>query len=733
MRGLCDSVGAKMVKPATCAGCVLERKGYGFLRAAIPNWSAVDLTVLGDAPSTNDLDDGKLMRSLSSILAQVSIDRKRVHCETILHCIPPVNKQGKHYPVGADRGAAEDKCSQYGTLALCPRHIPLLCVGAEALWKGMGKDSIADYHGHINLVGGRVVGATYHPSAVWKNLNLFPVVVREIQNLVDAAKDPAALLWRPEVRKGHIKIEKGAPCVFDLEWDTTSREVTCVGVAQSSQQAYSTFTVDGALEAIKEHDGPLVGHSIITADFDTMNWWPKSMKPDKVFDTKIAAHLIHAHLAELGLLSLGALSRIYHPTPDWKQDKEDLLAYNGRDCAYNYKLYEDLCDDLTMTDQWHLMEKQQRLAHMTALMRRKGIKVDVAGIAKYRATWSANREALASTFPFNPNSSQQVVKWAKEQGITLPDTKYDTIERAQEKHKVLGRLLEYKDEGKSLDVWYGEKVVDKEGFIHPAFKVTGTAVARFSCAEPNCQNVPPHLRHLIVPRDGESELVSFDFSQIENRCIAFLAADRTMVADFASGLDFHRLSASRIYNKPMEEVTSEERMQGKITVHATNYLETANHLAVRLYGNKKAESVAGAKQLQAAYFGAYPAIKQWHEKVSRGLDSGDISLRNPFGRYRLIYALNSHERAKRGTHFLGCSTGADVVNQRVLDVWRELRLLPILIVHDEAVYELPRGELVRRAQIKAILERPVQELGGMVIPTKCKVGATYGEMREVTA
>ena len=713
------------MKGKHCAGCVLESKGYGFLASAIPNWSRTDLIVCGDVPSTNEMDDGALGRQLRMFLRHIAVDPKKVHYETVLRCLPPINKQSKHFPIGRERAAAELQCSRYDDLALCPLHVPLLCLGAEAMEKHMRKSGISDWHGHIEVIDGRVKGATYHPSAAFKNMNLFPVIVAEMGNLVDAAKNPAQLLWRPTVNKGYISIRKGEPCVFDLEWNPVG-EIQVVGVAQSSQQAFSTFDVADGLAAVKAHDGLLIGHSLIDSDMDVMNWFPPM---ERVFDTKIAAHLVHAHLAELGLLSLGALSRLYHPMPNWKLDKEDELVYNGRDCAYNYRLYEDLRDALVMTEQTHLMQKQQRLAHMAVLMRRKGLQVDSAGIIEYRKTWTENREALAATFPFNPNASAQILKWAKTEGLLLPNSKYETIEKFANRSPVLQRLLQYKDEGKSLDVWFGEKVVT-DGRIHPSFKTTGTAVARFSCAEPNCQNIPPHLRHLIVAEDG-MELVSFDFSQIENRCIAYLAHDDVMMADFASGMDFHRLSASRIYNKPMEEVTDEERKTGKITIHATNYLETANHLAERLYGNRKAESVANAKSLQAAYFDAYPAIRRWHADVSRQLESGDIGLRNPFGRYRLVYALNAHERAKRGTHFLGCSTGADIVNQRVLDVWRELGLLPVLIVHDEAVYNLPVGEVVaqRRAQIKAILERPVEELGGLVIPVKMKVGRNYGEMR----
>lgn len=107
-------------------------------------------------------------------------------------------------------------------------------------------------------------------------------------------------------------------------------------------------------------------------------------------------------------------------------------------------------------------------------------------------------------------------------------------------------------------------------------------------------------------------------------------------------------------------------------------------------------------------------------------------LRNPFGRVRMIYDRDDHERAKRATHYMGCSTGAEVVNQRALDVWDRLGLLPVLIVHDELLYSLPKGERGEKlvGQIREVLDRPNEEMNGFVIPFGYKFGGTYGTMEE---
>jgi hypothetical protein len=98
----------------------------------------------------------------------------------------------------------------------------------------------------------------------------------------------------------------------------------------------------------------------------------------------------------------------------------------------------------------------------------------------------------------------------------------------------------------------------------------------------------------------------------------------------------------------------------------------------------------------------------------------------------MIYDRDDHERSKRACHFLGCSTGADVVNQRALDVWDRFGLLPLGIVHDEIFYSLPKGEagdtLVR--QIRELLDSPIDAMGGFVIPFGYKHGPNYGELHE---
>jgi hypothetical protein len=410
------------------------------------------------------------------------------------------------------------------------------------------------------------------------------------------------------------------------------------------------------------------------------------------------------------------------------------------------------------------LEKDQRLAHMAHLMRARGMRIDSDGIRQFNIDWTRKRAEFAAGFPFNPNSWMQVEKWfAENGGPKFHGTSYDHLVqlfRAGSTHardntrlgpdgslvtldglqldllrpwqRVMYNLIQYKDEGKGLASWFNAEAIER-GRIHSSFNVTGTSVARFSSSEPNTQNVPPWARRFILAQDDDSFLASFDGKNIEGRTVARQANDEQMLADFASGIDIHRVTASRSFDKRLEDVTGAERQAGKAIVHASNYLETAPSLAGRLYGNVTHESIRKAEKLQATYFKAYHGIAQWHSDIKGAMSRGDITIKNSFGRNRSIYDINDHERAKRACHFLGCSDGADIVNQRALDVWDETGYIPQSIVHDELLYSFPKGKegekLVR--EVKEILNSPIKQLDGYVIPFDYKHGTNYGKHSEL--
>lgn len=745
-----------MKKPKTCEGCPLYEKGHGFV-IPLPV-SNPTLLLQAEAPGDKEVetgrplvgDSGKWLRY--NILSKAGIDPDRVYMDNTLRCL--LRGESGAYPTLTEgKKDAERLCRQYDKWSEYPT-VPLMVVGNHAIDQYFpGRNSnVANMHGHIEVQGNRVVGCTYHPAAALYKPNLTPLIQREFFNLMKAAKNPAVLV-RPTVKKMFLHERSVDEAVFDLEWDRDTKKLAVVGIAYDGDVGYSTYSVDHGLEVLeglRNRGVRLVGHNIIKADYRVLGWEPNGNERD----TLAEMHLVHPHFATLGLFDLGSAVKYYLPTGDWKREKSDMLEYNGRDCAYNFRLKEELRRDLIITKQTHLVKEQLELAHLSRLMEEKMVKLDRDALYKYAKHKVEGKAEMKSTFPFNPESPKQIREFFKSQGIHLSATDFEYLKKKEGQHELLDRLLLFKEDVKSISTWFpveveDDKVVDVGEWLRPEWNPFGTNVDRWSSSDPNMQNLSSggerelpdgttknyaNLRQFLIARSVDLELVSYDYGQIENRTVAFAAHDKQMLQDFASGLDFHRLAASRMFSVRYNDVTKPQRYQGKRTVHATNYFETARHLADRL-----GVSLSEARRLQDLYFSAYPAMVAFKDSITSQFEKGDNSFRNPFGRLRFIFENNSknkqygkhHDRLKRASHFLGSSTAARIVSRGAIRVWKELGHVPILYVHDELVYELPKGDEKKRMEIHEILHQPVLELDNMVIPVNIGVGDNYGNLKEI--
>lgn len=92
----------------------------------------------------------------------------------------------------------------------------------------------------------------------------------------------------------------------------------------------------------------------------------------------------------------------------------------------------------------------------------------------------------------------------------------------------------------------------------------GTTTGRFSSRKPNLQNIPrrQEFRELFSANEG-NVLIKCDYSQIELRIASELSKEERMLRAFKEGIDLHRETASRMFNKPIEEITDSERRKAK--------------------------------------------------------------------------------------------------------------------------------------------------------------------------
>ncbi len=240
------------------------------------------------------------------------------------------------------------------------------------------------------------------------------------------------------------------------------------------------------------------------------------------------------------------------------------------------------------------------------------------------------------------------------------------------------------------------------GKIHTSYNQTVTATGRISSTNPNLQNIPVRtdegreIRRAFIADPGDM-IMSADYSQIELRLIADLSADRDMIEGFLSGDDIHRITASKIYGVPLEEVTDDQRRHAKTANFGIIYGISAFGLSERL-GIARAE----AKKLIDGYFATYPHIREYLSKsVETAREQGYVSTR--MGRRRYLPDINSRNAVVRGYAERNAvnapiqGSAADIIKVAMISIFNEMeargmRSRMLMQVHDELIFNIVPGE-----------------------------------------
>ena len=334
---------------------------------------------------------------------------------------------------------------------------------------------------------------------------------------------------------------------------------------------------------------------------------------------------------------------------------------------------------------------------------------------------------------FNINSPKQLGEVLFEE-LMLPSgkktktgwsTSADVLEKLSGKHDIVDEVLEYRMLTK-LKSTYADgllKVISEDGRIHTNFQMTVTATGRLSSTEPNLQNVPvrkklgAQIRNMFVASPGKC-LVDADYSQIELRILAHISDDKTMQQAFLSGEDFHAVTASNVFNVPLEEVDSTLRSRAKAVNFGIVYGISAFALSqsIGVWPNE-------AKAYMDAYLDKYCGVRDYMKAiVEKAKEDGSVS--TVFGRRRDLPELKSSsfnmrsfgERVALNMPIQG--TAADIIKIAMVNVYQrlnkeELEAKLILQVHDELIVECPESEAEK---IMLILKEEMEAAACMAVP-----------------
>lgn len=339
----------------------------------------------------------------------------------------------------------------------------------------------------------------------------------------------------------------------------------------------------------------------------------------------------------------------------------------------------------------------------------------------------------------NLNSWQQIQKAFKNLGIDVKSTGERVISLV--KHPLAKELLNYRGYEKILTS-YGSSFVDKihpfTGRLHADFNQMGTGTGRFSCREPNMQQIPEEF-HECIQAEGYM-LCTADYSQIELRILAQLSDDPNLLNAFTSGADLHKSTASLMFGIPMDSVTKEQRFIGKTLNFGISYGMGLGKLKDMLNAeaNKNGTKTLGfpqIKDLQNRYYRSYRKAVEWLN------EAGMLAYRQGYsetmlGRKRFYNRPNLNEMdqetfdkrvaslRRQGSNGPIQGTNADITKLAMINVNDEIKDAGykaniILQVHDELVV-LARKDQAQ--EVKVMLEEVMRKTAAEII-TKVPVKA----------
>jgi len=296
-------------------------------------------------------------------------------------------------------------------------------------------------------------------------------------------------------------------------------------------------------------------------------------------------------------------------------------------------------------------------------------------------------------------------------------TAADILEKLAPDHPIIADILEYRGLAK-LKSTYADGLavyIDKGNRIHSTFNQTITATGRISSTEPNLQNIPirmelgRRIRKVFVPADGYL-FMDADYSQIELRVLAHMSDDKQLIEAYQMDQDIHRITASKVFHTPFEEVTDLQRRNAKAVNFGIVYGISSFGLSQDLSISRKE-----AAEYIEQYFATYPGIKIFLDKLVEDAKTYGYA-RTMFGRRRPIPELSSSnfmqrsfgERVAMNSPIQG--TAADIIKLAMIHVWarlrkEKLRSRLILQVHDELLIEVYAPE---EAQVRDILTEEMQ-------------------------
>lgn len=426
------------------------------------------------------------------------------------------------------------------------------------------------------------------------------------------------------------------------------------------------------------------------------------------------------------------------------------LDYAAEDADITLRLYKLLKPRLVKEKMVTVYENIERpLIPVIARMEMEGIKVDPVILKEMSADFEKKLAVLEKDIhkmagsEFNVASPKQIGQILfDEMGLTGGkktktgdwSTSVDVLEKlATDGHEIVQKILEWRSLAKLKSTYTDalqNEISSKTGRVHTSFAMAHVSTGRLSSSDPNLQNIPIRteegrkIRTAFVAKEGHT-LLSVDYSQVELRLAAELAGIEALKKAFANGDDIHAITASIVFDVPLEEMTPEIRRQAKAVNFGIIYGISGFGLAKQLGIDTKT-----AANFINKYLERFKELKDFMEAAKEEA-RGHGYVKTRHGRKCYIKGINDKNGAMRqfgerqAINAPLQGTAADIMKiamgrmERALDE-AGLSAKMLLQVHDELIFEVPNAEL---EQTSALVREVMENVVSLGVPLVAEAGS----------
>lgn len=449
-------------------------------------------------------------------------------------------------------------------------------------------------------------------------------------------------------------------------------------------------------------------------------------------------YLNHEPISIKSLLGAGKAAITFDRVPI-----EEATKYAAEDADITLRLWDMFKPQLHQSKVTQVYEGLERpLIPVLAQMERTGIQVDRETLsrmsnafAQKMACLEAEIHALAGE-TFNVGSPKQLGeimfdKLGYEGGKKGKNGAYatgaDILEDLATVHELPRRVLDWRQLSK-LKSTYTDALQDhinpETGRVHTSYSIAGANTGRLASTDPNLQNIPVRsedgrrIREAFVAPHGKT-LVSLDYSQIELRILAHVAGIDALRQAFRDGLDIHAMTASEMFDVPLDQMTSDIRRQAKAINFGVIYGISGFGLARNLRIPR-----AEAQGFIDRYFERFPGIKEYMDQTVQFARENNC-VKTLFGRVIHTPEINAKgptagfaKRAAINAPIQG--TAADIIRRAMIRMPAAIAHLPakmLLQVHDELLFEVEDAavdDLIETA--RAVMENAAAPVVHLDVP-----------------